>query len=242
MNKLIILIFGATIYSQIDITTKEFNFYKKKNINEVNILEFINQDNGTFKVEVLKVNSSSHEKVKKSLIVLCELEFNISSGLSKNKIEYKECKNKIESNNYLLINKKNPNINFSHNYKFLEGEIIFRISGNFSTDSNKSKLYNGLLREWFEKNDQLYLEFNMKDGIKNGKCSKWYENGQIKSTYFYNMGKLEGTQKKWYPNGQMQATWNYKNDELNGLSTEWFENGEIKSIKKYQNGKFIETL
>ena len=34
MNKLIILIFGVTIYSQIDITTKEFNFYKEKNINE----------------------------------------------------------------------------------------------------------------------------------------------------------------------------------------------------------------
>ena len=242
MNKLIILIFGAAIYCQIDIVTKEFNFYKQKNINEVNILEFINQDNGTFKVEVLKVNSFNHEKVKKSLIVLCELEFNISSVLSKNKIEYKECKNKIESNNYLLINKNSPNINFSHNYKFFEGEIIFRISGDFSTNSNKSKLYNGLLREWFKQNDQLYLEFNMKDGIKNGKCSKWYENGQIKSTYFYNMGKLEGTQKKWYPNGQIQAKWNYKNDQLNGLSTEWLENGEIKSIKKYQNGQFIETL
>ena len=44
----------------------------------------------------------------------------------------------------------------------------------------------------------------MKDGIKNGKCSKWYENGQIKSTYFYNM--CLRVLKKWYPNGQMQAT------------------------------------
>ena len=241
MNKLIVLILVTAIYSQIEIVTKEFNFYKEKNVNEVNILELINQDNGTFKVEVLKVNSSKHEKVKKSLIVICELEFNISSRLSKNKIEYKECKNKIDSNNYLLINNRNPNINFDHNYKFFEGEIILRISGHFTTNSSKSILYNGLLREWFE-NDQLYLEFNMKDGIKNGKCSKWYENGQIKSTYFYNMGKLDGTQKKWYPNGQMQAKWNYKNDQLNGLSTEWYENGEIKSIKKYQNGQFIENL
>ena len=45
-------------------------------------------------------------KVKKSIIVLCELEFNISSVLSKIKL-VKECKNKIESNNYLTINKNN---------------------------------------------------------------------------------------------------------------------------------------
>ena len=95
MNKLIILIFGATIYSQIDITTKEFNFYKEKNINEVNILEFINQDNGTFKVEVLKVNNSNHEKVKKSLIVLCELNLIFHLYYQKIKLNIKNVKIKL---------------------------------------------------------------------------------------------------------------------------------------------------
>ena len=74
-----------------------------------------------------------------------------------------------------MIDKQNPNIEFKHNYKYLEGEFIFRISGEYKdTKTSSNKIDSGILREWYD-NGQLSLEFTMNNGIKNGVCKKWYD-------------------------------------------------------------------
>ena len=60
MNKLIILIFGATIYSQIDITTKEFNFYKEKLNNSYYISQY-----GLYLPSFLKLKNNQIDQICK---------------------------------------------------------------------------------------------------------------------------------------------------------------------------------
>jgi len=242
MKNLLLIFIVSLCIAQIPIETREYRFYKEQNINETNLFDLIQESDGLFKIELIAINQSKYEARKKVLLVTCELALKISSNYSKEPIEFKICKDKIISSNYLMIDKQNPNIEFKHNYKYLEGEFIFRISGEYKeekTSSNRSD--NGMLREWYD-NNQLYLEFNMKNGIKNGICKKWYNDGQLQMIYNYNKGKLNGIQRKWFPDGTLRAEWNYLNDELHGISIEWQDDGSVKSKKHYKDGKLIKTL
>ena len=190
MKKILLMLVGSFCICQIPIEAKEYRIYKDRDTNEINILDLINESNGLFKVEFMKINQPKYDKVKKSLIIVCELEFDVSSDYSKNSIEYKVCKDKVQSGRYLLIDQDNPTIKLEHNYKYLEGEIVLRISGEYkNTKVVLNRSDNGILREWYN-NGELYLEFSMKNGIKNGICKKWYDDGQLQMIYSYDMGKL----------------------------------------------------
>ena len=242
MKKILLIIIGSISICQTPIETKEYRFYKDRKTDEINILKLINESSGLFKVELVNINLPKFDKVKKSLIVICELEFDISADYSKNSIEYKVCKNKVQSEGYLFIDKNNPYIELKHNYVYLEGEFVLRISGEYKNTKNTSnRSDNGILREWYD-DGQIYLEFSMTNGIKDGICKKWYDNGQLQMIYNYSSGKLNGNQRKWFPNGDLRAEWNYLNDKLHGLSTEWNADGSLKSKIQYQNGIKISDL
>ncbi len=242
MKKILLMLISSFCICQIPIETKEYRFYKDRDINEINILEFINEPSGLFKVELININQPKFDKVRKSLIVVCELELDISSNYSKNFIEYKVCKNKVQSEGYLLINQNNPTVKLKHNYMYLEGELVLRISGEYkNTKKTLNRSDNGILREWYD-NGQMYLEFSMNNGIKDGICKKWYEDGQLQMIYNYSRGKLNGNQRKWFPSGNLRAEWNYSDDKLHGVSTEWNVDGSLRSKIQYDNGVKIKDL
>ena len=242
MKNLLLIFIISLSMAQIPIETREYRFYKEQDISETNLLDLIQESDGLFKVELVKINQPKYEARKKVLVVTCELTLKISSDYSKEPIDFKVCKDKVISSNYLMINQQNPTILFKHNYKYIEGEFVFRISGEYkNTKTSSNRTDNGILREWYD-SGQLYLEFTMKDGIKNGVCKKWYDNGQLQIIYNYNKGKLNGNQRKWFSDGNLRAEWNYLNDELHGIAIEWNDDGSIKSKKQYKNGKLIKTL
>ena len=239
-------IFCSMIFSQDLFVSKQYKFFKTNEIKSINIMQLINEEKGTFKVDILSLEDMKYERYKKTMNPFtCELEFKAKSSLSK-LCDVKLCKGDFSSSHHLLVNPENPDIILNHDkFPLFEATIIFIVSGLFS-DNNKSNknssiLNNGILREWNE-DGELYLEFHMKDGIKNGLCKKWYDNGQIQMIYNYIKGKLNGTQKKWYKDGTLRAEWNYVNDILHGVSREWFQNGEMKTLKKYKNGELLEKL
>ena len=236
-----LLVFMSFSIAQSLIQTKEYAVYKDNNLKEINILELISEKEGTFKVELIDIKDIQYDRIKKILVLPCELEMSLSSKISKNSIEYKLCNGKIESLNYLLVDKKNPTIKLSHEkFKYVNGNMILHISGEYKNYHDKSYNLkdNGVLREWHS-NGQLSLEFNMKNAIKNGECKKWYDNGQQEIIYNYISGKLHGKQRKWYPNGNQRAEWNYLKDQAHGIFKEWYENGKIKFIKQYSNGELV---
>ena len=237
MKRIFLMCLISFSLSQSVITTKDLKVQKYNDIKKINILELINEE-GIFKVELLFADNLKYNRIKKLLVMPCELEFTISTGLTSNVIDFKVCSDKIKISQFVIVDKENPTIEINYDkFDYLEGTLILRISGEYKNVVNSSFNLdaNRILREWYS-NNQLYLEFNMKNGIKHGLCKKWYENGQLQIIYNYNKGELTGNQRKWSPNGQQLGDWNYSNDNLHGISKEWYSNGQIKSIKKYENG------
>ncbi len=233
------------IYSQHPVETKEFYIHKEDKITKINVLDFVSGEtnDGLFEVEIIGMNNLKYGRKRITLVMPCEIEMSISSDLSNLPIDFKICNDKVASSGTLLIDKTNPNIYINQEkFNFINGTFIIRISGHFDNSKKTSNNIdnNGILREWYE-NDQLFLEFNMINGIKNGICKKWHNNGQLMQSYNYDRGKLHGIQKKWYSNGKLKAEWNYKNDVLNGISSEWHEDGKVKSIKEYRDGELVSS-
>ena len=245
MTKYYFILLFCTCFTQNSIVTKEYVIFKDIDTQEIDILSIINESdsNNLFKIEIISMNNFKSERNKIILVMPCELELSINSKLSKEPIEFKICKDRISNGSYLLVDKTSPNIYFKHDrYKIVEGNIVLRISGEFKNSlKNRGSIENnGILREWYD-NGQLYLEFEMSNGIKNGLCKKWYNNGEIMQKYSYYRGRLHGNQKKWYLNGNLKAEWNYIDDNLHGVSSEWNENGKIQSVKTFKDGVLITT-
>ena len=241
VNYILFIFIISVSFSQALIENKEYKFYKSKDVKDVNIMELIGEEDGFFKVELIMIDGIKYDRIKKILVLPCELEISLSSELSNKPIEYKICKDKNLSLGSVLVDEKSPIIKISEDkFKYVEGNFIFHISGKYGDKKNSSSsiINDGILREWYE-NGELYLEYNMKDGIKNGACKKWYDNGQIEVLYYYSKGKLHGNQKKWYSNGTQRGEWNYHNDILHGVSKEWNLNGKIKFTKIYDKGILI---
>jgi antitoxin component YwqK of YwqJK toxin-antitoxin module len=81
------------------------------------------------------------------------------------------------------------------------------------------------------------IEEDYKNGVKDGKLTLWYINGQIKSEKNYKNGTIDGKLTIWNENGQALLEENYKNGKKDGKLTSWYESGQIKSEKNYKNGK-----
>ena len=239
-----LLTFISISLTQNLIETKKYNIFKDNDLKEINILELIYEKEGTFKVELIDIEELKYDRIKKILVLPCELEMKVTSKISNKNIEYKLCNGKVESNDYVLIDKENPSIKLIHDkFKYIHGNLILHISGEYK--NSKSSSYNlennGILREWHA-NGNLSLEFRMKNAIKNGECRKWYENGQLEIIYNYARGKLHGNQRKWYSDGLQRAEWNYSDDERHGIFKEWYENGSLKFIKQYKNGELVSIV
>ncbi len=245
-NKLnfLIILFTSFIHSQMLSESRIFNTYIDQDVTQINIMELIGERDGVFEVSLIKIDDLKYERIKKIMFQECELEFDLNSDISLNPIMFQLCKNKISSDNKLLVDENKPIITIDRKkFKYIAGTFKFKVSGQFKhsvkTSDFNSKT-NGVLKEWYD-NKQLYIEYNMKDGIKDGVCKKWYPNGQIMIIYNYAMGKLSGTQLKWYENGNKRGQWNYLDDTLNGVSKEWAEDGTMKSIKTYDNGYLVDN-
>ena len=75
----------------------------------------------------------------------------------------------------------------------------------------------GNWKMWYE-DDQLWIDFNCKNGKRHGNFKTWYEDGQIKWDYNFKDGKDHGNFKKWYSDGQLESDYNYINGEPHGNS------------------------
>lgn len=236
---LISFIYTSLIFSQNDIKIKQFNIYKNKYDSSIDMRDYIQYFNGNYLVKLISFDNFSVERKKKIIIEICNLEFSLDAFNSN--IDVKNCDNELSINGEIYLDDQSSIINFnSPKFKFIEGELIFWVYGNFENIS-KEKFDDGLLKEYYD-NGNNKIEYNYSNGKKNGVQKKWYSNGQLLIKYNYDNGKLDGLQKKWYENGQLQSESNYYRDVLNGVSKYWYSNGQLKFVKVYENGILIETL
>ena len=100
------------------------------------------------------------------------------------------------------------------------------------------------------------VESKYKNGVKDGKSTGYYENGNKAFECYYKNGVIVGVETKWYETGVkrnelnhnsgVHTSWNsdgiksleshYKNEKLDGTMTRWYDNGHIANIGNYKQG------
>ena len=82
------------------------------------------------------------------------------------------------------------------------------------------------------KNAKVSGRTSYQNGILNGPCSTWYDNGQKESEKNFKNGKFEGLYSQWHRNGQRFSERRFVSGELiEGSEKYWNTNGEpVNSI------------
>ena len=260
MTKILLFFLFSSIFTQIPISTKEFSFYKSNDDNYIDFADVINDLNGQYSIELIKIDNLQFNKKRKTALENCELEFNISSNYlneepatktlipkkKSNVLNVSLCNNKFFfENNKLIFSNSNSIIMIDHEkYDHLSCSLTFWITGkfsNFTNNENKNIKDDGVLREWYD-NENIYIEYNFKNGKKNGIQKRWHPNGHLDIMYFYKKGKLHGEQKRWFENGNIKFITHYSLDKLDGLYSEWYSNGQLKEVRQYKDNNLVEIL
>jgi len=91
--------------------------------------------------------------------------------------------------------------------------------------------------EIFHHNGQLKTTYNYKDGRLDGPLEVFYETGQLESKRFYKNGELDGLLETYYDNGQLKSKGNYQEGKKVGTSERYHSNGQLKTKNNYKGGK-----
>ena len=153
---------------------------------------------------------------------------------------YKEGKRDGEFKAFLR-NSKNAGFVIYKDGKIIKSTLInnmkdnasFSILTDINSSSNSHKIVtnefpNGLL--------ETYFTFN-KNGILDGENREYYEEGDIKSIFYFKNNVVDGTSISYYLNGNIQEKNTYKNGEENGEGILYYENGNIKEKYFMKNDK-----
>ena len=84
---------------------------------------------------------------------------------------------------------------------------------------------------------EIKESFKFKNGIIDGPSFSWHKNGQKDSEGNMKDGKFHGLQTSWYENGQKRIESTWKEFLRHGLETQWHENGQKESEVTYKDGK-----
>lgn len=88
-------------------------------------------------------------------------------------------------------------------------------------------------------NGQMKEKWKYDDGVKDGKRTYYYWNGQVSSKWKYEDGSAEGKRIFYYENGQVKHKLNYKGWRLDGKQVSYDENGQVSSEQNYKNGVIV---
>lgn len=95
----------------------------------------------------------------------------------------------------------------------------------------KLKLFIGLFLITMQLSAQKPCGF--KNGLQEGYCKHFYENGQLKEVANWKKGKLEGPATFFYENGKKKAEGEYKKNFKVGVWQYFHENGKLQAKEKY---------
>lgn len=113
---------------------------------------------------------------------------------------------------------------------------------------NKSYYPNGNLQLECEDKDiaecKLYYETGIlkqvfvgsEDGMVNGICKLYTEQGKISKKYYIKNGKLDGHSQSFHSTGQVAFSGNYRNDKEEGKHSIFYMDGKIMSTTIYKGG------
>ena len=115
---------------------------------------------------------------------------------------------------------------------------------------DEDKPYSGRVFSLYKNTDNKKLEGLYRDGLKNGKWTWWYENGDIYSKGSFRAGLMSGQWEFYYSNGKIMSVGHYRNgdgtnEDKNGIPIHgrqskwafWHKNGFKSDEQTWKNGK-----
>jgi len=85
----------------------------------------------------------------------------------------------------------------------------------------------------FHKGNKQYRVWSLKNGMKNGTCKSFYENGNPHSINTYNNDTLNGPYQTWYENGQTFIVGQYDRGLKSGKWQVFSEQGQLQQEVDY---------
>ena len=74
---LIALLLFSCLFSQYNISTKQYSFFKSDDLNEIDFSNIISNINGKYSLELISVENPDFKKIKKTLLETCDLKFSL---------------------------------------------------------------------------------------------------------------------------------------------------------------------
>ena len=126
--------------------------------------------------------------------------------------------------------------NSDKNYK------LYYASGNLAQIlSFSSEMHNGeAIRFRDNAEEQVWEVITFVDNKKEGKWSKYFENGQMMVEEEYANDQLNGSATEWYASGQIKSLKYFKDGQLDGECFAWLEDGTTRSQTVYDKGQLAE--
>jgi len=127
------------------------------------------------------------------------------------------------------------------NDRIARSNILIEKKNGLIYQQKSEKPYTGIIIDTL---DNKIMEYNVKDGFKNGLFKISRLGGKIEMAGNMIDDKNEGEWKYYYPNGQLESVGNFKNDTPSGKWTFYYQTGMKKEEGKYnkgiRDGKWIE--
>ena len=131
----------------------------------------------------------------------------------------------------------------SYTGKFIDGEpegIHTKFDSLGRMTQNIEYVQGTILAEYhINRNDEGFTEFHKKNGVLEGRWTRWYANGNVAEEGMYRNGKKSGSWKGWYSSNKQNYSCNYEEGKRTGTYKEWSSSGKkIKDID-YSNGRRV---
>jgi len=95
-------------------------------------------------------------------------------------------------------------------------------------------VFSGIKRYYSE--GKIIKEVTFVNGLRNGICKNYYDDGRLKSTIIYRNNIKEDTAKWYYTEGMVYRITPYVNDRIHGTQIKYYKNGRIQASLPYRNG------
>jgi hypothetical protein len=122
---------------------------------------------------------------------------------------------------------------------FLSVLLIACNSGDKSGRSGKEKTS---IQKIFSRSGVLVSEISMKDGVKHGHSTNYYESGKVQSVINFENGKQQGESIWYYENGTPYQVTQYVNGEAEGIQKKYYKSGKLLAEIPFRNGKQLNGM
>jgi hypothetical protein len=111
--------------------------------------------------------------------------------------------------------------------------IIACNSGDKPGKAGKDKM---TIQKKFNESGVLIAEVSLKNGVRNGPTTNYYENGKVHSVVNYVEGRQEGETIWYYENGKPYQVTPFINGEEQGIQKKYYESGRLLAEVPYIRG------